>query len=96
MKLLVVRFAMLAMLTVFGIVFYQTPTMAGKEVSGTSSETQCKCYCGGSSWSPGSTACYSGFKYRCVDRGGKGNNCGWDPVKSGSEPIRCGGGEHCK
>lgn len=57
---------------------------------------QCKCYCGGKNWDPGSIACMGGFKYRCVDRGGEGTNCGWDPVKQGSDAVRCDGGEHCK
>jgi|SRR5579883_846311 len=57
----------------------------------------CKCSCGGENWSPGAIACMSGFKHRCVARGGNGTtNCGWDPVKRGTEQVRCDGGEHCK
>ena len=56
----------------------------------------CVCYCGGQSWSPGSTACMGGYKYVCNARGANGTNCGWDPLKSGSDPMRCDGGEHCK
>jgi hypothetical protein len=56
----------------------------------------CVCACGGRSWGPGMTACMGGFKAVCVDRGGQGRNCGWDPVKKGADQIRCDGGEHCK
>jgi hypothetical protein len=55
----------------------------------------CKCSCGGLDWSPGAIACMGGFKHRCVARAGN-SNCGWDPVMSGSDQVRCDGGEHCK
>jgi len=55
----------------------------------------CKCYCGGQSWSPGSTACLGGWKYVCVDRSGDGKDCGWDPKKLGSDQLHCDGGENC-
>jgi hypothetical protein len=63
--------------------------------SSSSAIDACKCYCGGQSWSPGSTACMGGFKQRCVDRNSDGTNCGWDTVKQGPEPVRCDGGENC-
>jgi hypothetical protein len=56
--------------------------------------TSCVCYCGGKSWSPGSIACMGGWKHRCVDAGALG--CGWNPVRSGKDQVRCDGGEHCK
>jgi hypothetical protein len=55
----------------------------------------CKCYCGGQSWSPGSTACMGGYKQHCVDRNGDGTDCGWDTVKLGSDPVACDGSENC-
>ena len=56
----------------------------------------CTCYCGGQNWHPGSSACMNGgFKYRCVDRGGQGNDCGWDAVKQGADRVPCDGGEQC-
>lgn len=61
-----------------------------------SAADSCKCYCGGTSWSPGATACMGGFKQRCVDRNNDGKNCGWDTVTQGSEAVRCDGGEHCR
>ena len=61
-----------------------------------SPSNQCKCYCGGQSWSIGSTACMSGFKQRCVDSNGDGKSCGWATVKQGSDAVRCDGGENCK
>ena len=58
--------------------------------------SQCKCYCGGQSWSIGSTACMGGFKQRCVDSNGDGTGCGWATVRQGSDAVRCDGGEHCR
>jgi hypothetical protein len=55
----------------------------------------CSCFCGGQSWSPGATACMGGFKFRCVDRGNQGTNCGWDAVKQGSDQVPCDGAENC-
>jgi hypothetical protein len=60
-----------------------------------SGDDTCKCYCEGKSWSPGVTACMGGFKFRCVDRGNEGKNCGWDPVKEGPDQVACDGGENC-
>jgi hypothetical protein len=56
----------------------------------------CVCYCNGTSWSPGADACMGGWKYRCVDRNNDGTNCGWDPIKQGSDQVPCDGGENCK
>ena len=52
----------------------------------------CKCYCGGTSWSPGATACMGGFRYVCNAKSETGQ-CGWDPL--GGPNNRCTGGEHC-
>ena len=52
----------------------------------------CVCYCGGQSWSPGSTACQGGQKTRCSDRpAASGTNCGWDNTGNA-----CDGGENCR
>ena|ERR1039458_9945134 len=55
----------------------------------------CTCYCGGANWPPGATRCMAGYKFRCVDRGNDGTNCGWDAAKQGADQIPCDGGESC-
>jgi hypothetical protein len=68
---------------------------------GTSS--QCKCFCGGKSWRPGSTACMGSFKQRCVNSpsvqgvpGRSSGVCSWATVKQGKDPVPCDGEENCK
>ena len=47
------------------------------------------CYCNGQNWPEGSIACMGGYKMVCVSNG-------WANKKSGDDPIRCDGHEHCK
>jgi hypothetical protein len=65
----------------------------GEKRAWTVASDGCKCYCGGRSWDEGFTACMGGFKYVCANTD---SNCGWYPMKSGSDPLRCDGNEHCK
>jgi hypothetical protein len=51
----------------------------------------CKCSCGGTNWSPGTTACLGGARMVCSDRpAGSGKKCGWDQLGP-----NCSGGELC-
>lgn len=56
----------------------------------------CTCYCGGQNWAPGSTACMSGYKHACVERGKGRTTCEWEPVRTRSGAVACDGGENCK
>jgi len=51
----------------------------------------CVCYCGGTSWSIGASACQGGQKTRCVDSPNGSGNCGWMSLNQ-----RCDAGENCK
>jgi hypothetical protein len=77
----------------FGLALSSTTGM----ISEAEAQETCKCYCGGQNWSPGAVACMGGLRYVCNARGGGGTtDCGWDPMKSGADFVRCNGGEHCQ